>query len=86
MKHTKALRLLRHYGVSVSGIARSFEAPQPTICRALSKEHSGSTSRFTVLAVRQRVEAVLQAMGWDGDPAELWAEYDDEPAADRQAA
>jgi len=81
-KHTpqdapaEAVRLLKHYGMSLRGVARALEINHEAVAAAMRLGEQHAAAPDTVQRIRSHCEKVLAAAGWDGDPAELWAEYD----------
>lgn len=75
--HIEAIRLLRYHGISLRGVARSLGLNQGVVLNAMTPGKHRSTRFETVVIIRKKVEDMLAAAGWTGNPADLWAEYDD---------
>jgi hypothetical protein len=73
---TKVQRLLEQYSISNRRIAISLGINPKTVASAMTVERHGSVQYETVKRIRRRAEALLCAMGWKGDPADLWKEYE----------
>lgn len=79
---TLPVRLLKKYGISMRGVARSLGMKDShTIGRALDPDKFLNSRHKILLQVRHRVELMVRAAGWDGTTKELWAEYSEEPEA-----
>ncbi len=46
------------------------------VYRALDPTQFGTVPHQHLLPIRAKIEHILTAAGWTGNPAELWDEYD----------
>lgn len=74
---THVIDELSRHKITVAAVAASLAVRRERVDKALdvSKFH---TMRYADLyRVRRKVEAFLRLAGWQGNPVDLWCEYDD---------
>jgi len=69
-------RLLNEHSIGLRSISRASGAAPNTIKRVLDKRCFSKTYSLQKAAVRNAVERLLKAYQWDGEPSDLWNEFD----------
>lgn len=75
--HTTAWMLVASYGISLNKIARLCRTDFAVVKRALVLESFETVGYGKMVRIRAVIASLLAQAGWDGDPADLWAEYDE---------
>lgn len=70
------LGLLGYFEMTQTDVARATGYYLLQVQRALNIDTFSACSIEVVLNVRAATERLLREAGWQGEPAELWAEYD----------
>lgn len=68
--------LLNRNRVGLRFVARAAGVGPNTVKRALDKEDFVRCHHIQLQAVRQAVEGLLRAFRWNGEPCDLWDEFD----------
>ncbi len=77
----KLLLLMKHYSITKTSIAQQLGKDPVLISRALDPKRFGTVTHQHIYPIRTRITNLLVAAGWEGDPLELWNEYDKKLAA-----
>lgn len=70
------LGLLGYFEMTQTDVARAAGYYLLLVQRALGLDTFSGCSIEVVLTVRAATERLLREAGWQGEPSELWAEYD----------
>ncbi len=73
---TTVNRLLREKGISMAMLGKASSCSRTTAIKALHPYKFHAVSRPFMHMIRTKTVELLTAMGWNGDPEDLWAEYD----------
>lgn len=71
-----AVCLLGYYGLTPTHVARACGTYLQQVQIALDTKRFVRAEYANVVTIRSGTERLLREAGWQGEPAELWAEYD----------
>lgn len=75
------IRLMKERGITQIGIAHQLSKDLGTVKRALNPATFATVTYQHLYPIRNRIQHLLIASGWKGNPDDLWAEYDRRLAA-----
>ena len=73
---TTAQKLLAIHKIDLPQLAMKSGVEKSSVWKALDIHRYQRVGYVRVKKTRAAAEYLLKAMGWDGEPADLWAEYD----------